>query len=481
MRRAPDPASSSLTVEQIETAGTSTAYAVVDNTPGSPGIVIKTSDYGENWSVYAMPQGSGSLYFICALDASTAFAAGSSGTILRTTDGGASWERMYAPTGEHLKSIYAVDATHAWAAGEHCTVLRLVQANTRVGSGVSVDLGGGDTVTFSSVTAAGNTVKYPAEPPSGEEFDYHWPQRCVDISSSASFTGTAEVRLTYGDSGLDESAYRLFHNTGSGWEDVTTSVDTENNVITGQATSLSEFMIIYPFPKIKSVTPSWGMRESTVDADIHGYGFWEKPGEKPTVQLRYGSSIIEATDVVVHDLYHISCKFPLPAEAELDYREVYIRDPGPDAYEDTFWGFRIVENPPPDPTITSITPDYGPRGSTVAISDLAGTGFWDTPADKATVKLARSGQPDIVATGVSIYSNGTKITCSFPIPADAYSGPWDVTVTNPDGRSGTLPGGFMVTGALPPPTLTGVEPDSGVLGATIDVTLTGTGFWGRPS
>ncbi|MDI6831372.1 MAG: IPT/TIG domain-containing protein, partial [Actinomycetota bacterium] len=442
--------------------------------------IIRTADGGDNWEVYTAPDGVDGLKDICALSPVMAFAVGSYGAIIKTTDGGENWTRMYVPTGEHLQSVYAVDPTHAWAVGTKGTVLRLVQANTREGSDITVGLGGGDSITFSSVTAAGNTIKSPTEEPTGEEFDYHLPVRWYDISTSASFSGTAEVRLSYGDDyGFDEEGYRLLHKTGGGWEDVTTGVDTENNVISGRVTSLSDFAIIYPLPKIKSITPDWGMRGNTYDVDINGYGFWEKVGEKPDVKLKLGETTIDAADVVVHDLYHISCRFHLPEGATLDFWEVYVKDPSPDDYENTFWGFRIVENPPPPPTIASITPSYGARGTAVNISDLAGTGFWYTPAVKPTVKLTRSGQPDISAKSVVVYS-GTKIKCTFDIPPDAYSGPWDVTVVNPDGQSGTKAGCFMVTGGLPAPTIDSVTPDWGVLGTTVTVTISGTGFWGSP-
>ncbi len=451
-----------------------TAWAVGGTT------ILRTTDSGATWEAHAAPAGSGSLQDICAIDPSTAFAVGGSGTIIKTTDGGTSWTSMYNPISETLYSVCATDATHAFAVGAKGTVLRLVQANTRVGSDVTVGLKGSDTITFSEVTAAGNTIESSTETPTGEEFDYHISLKCVDISSSASFTGTAEVKFPYGEGLIwDERSFRMLHNTGSGWEDVTTDVDTENNILTGQVTSLSEFAFIFPLPKIKSMSPTWGKRGTTVDADLYGYGFWEASGDKPTIQLKNGEVVIDATDIVVHSLYHISCKFPLPADAALDTWDVYIMNPD-DSYEDTFWGLRIVENPPPTPTVTSISPYYGARGTSVNISDLAGTGFWDAPTVQPTVKLRRVGEDDIGATGVGVYNDGTKITCSFPIPAEAYSGLWDVTVENPDGQHAELMGCFMVTGGLPAPTLTSITPNTGALGAYVDVTMEGTGFWGKP-
>jgi M6 family metalloprotease-like protein len=91
------------------------------------------------------------------------------------------------------------------------------------------------------------------------------------------------------------------------------------------------------------------------------------------------------------------------------------------------------------PSISSITPNTGMSGSAVDITDLAGMGF----VAGATVKLVKAGQPDIVATNVTVVS-ATKITCTFSL-AGASAGTWDVKVTNPDERWAVLSNGFNVT------------------------------------
>jgi len=90
------------------------------------------------------------------------------------------------------------------------------------------------------------------------------------------------------------------------------------------------------------------------------------------------------------------------------------------------------------PTVTSIYPSWGWRGSTVLITNLAGTNFVGTP----TVQLVRSGDI-ITATSVNVVSP-TRITCRFNIPNGNSWGWYDVVVTNPDGQFGTLDGGFYI-------------------------------------
>ena len=444
------------------------------------GAVLRTTDGGESWEVSSPSAAGGKeLFAISALSATTAFAVGDSGVIIKTSDGGATWERMYNPSTQKLKGVCAVDATHAWAVGEKGTVLRLVQANTRVGSGVSVDLGGGDTITFESVTAAGNTVKSSATAPSGGEFSYHRPVKCVDISTSASFAGEAEASFPYDDSGRDERAFRMFHDAGSGWEDVTHDIDRDNNIITGRVTSLSTFMVIYPYPKIETVTPSWGIRGGDVDVELRGYAFWEADGDKPTIKLQTGGAEITATDVVVHDLYHASCRFALPADASLAKWNVYIMNF--DGRNNTLnSGFRVMD-PMPPPTVTSTSPGFAARGTQGVQVDINGSGFWEARPAYPSAWLSRAGQPDIEGTIIGI-SGDTRVRYRFDLPAGADSGPWDVHVKNPDGQEATLAGGFMVTGALPAPTATGITPDSGEQGSTVAVTdLAGSGFWGTPT
>jgi PKD repeat protein len=96
--------------------------------------------------------------------------------------------------------------------------------------------------------------------------------------------------------------------------------------------------------------------------------------------------------------------------------------------------------PPPAPTVTSITPSSARHGKTVTITNLAGTNF--VVGTTPTVKL--TGPRTIVATNV-VVSSATKITCRFTIGGgNNYVGIYDVVVTNSDGQSGTLTGGFEV-------------------------------------
>jgi hypothetical protein len=97
-----------------------------------------------------------------------------------------------------------------------------------------------------------------------------------------------------------------------------------------------------------------------------------------------------------------------------------------------------VTSPSSAPTVTSITPATGANTGTISITNLTGTSF----VNGARVKLNRTGQLDIAATGV-VWVSATKLTCNLSL-AGAAPGTWNIVVTNPDNRSGTLPNGFTV-------------------------------------
>jgi len=95
------------------------------------------------------------------------------------------------------------------------------------------------------------------------------------------------------------------------------------------------------------------------------------------------------------------------------------------------------------PIVILITPNTAVNTGPVEITNLGGANF----LPGAAVRLSRSGQSDINAANVVVVNAG-QIACTFDL-AGAAGGDWDVTVTNTDGRSGSLPRAFKVTYAAP--------------------------------
>lgn len=87
--------------------------------------------------------------------------------------------------------------------------------------------------------------------------------------------------------------------------------------------------------------------------------------------------------------------------------------------------------PPPPPSVVGASPSIGPTGGGTSVT-VAGFDF------QPGASVSFGGSP---ATNVA-FVNGNTLTCLTPPHA---AGTVDVVVTNPDGRSGTLAGGFSFT------------------------------------
>ena len=74
------------------------------------------------------------------------------------------------------------------------------------------------------------------------------PARYYDITTTATYSGLVEICISYEDEDVieDESELALYHHEDTIWRDITTSLDTDNNILCGQTSSLSPFVITQP-------------------------------------------------------------------------------------------------------------------------------------------------------------------------------------------------------------------------------------------
>ncbi len=115
---------------------------------------------------------------------------------------------------------------------------------------------------------------------------------------------------------------------------------------------------------------------------------------------------------------------------------------------------------PAAPTVITISPNNGPAAGGTSVT-ITGTGF----LAGASVTFGTT-----AATNVVVVSS-TSITAATPAHA---AGAVNVTVTNTDSQSGTLPNAYTYTN--PAPTVTLISPTSGTTGGGTAITITGTGF-----
>lgn len=108
------------------------------------------------------------------------------------------------------------------------------------------------TITFDQVTASGTTtvtsgtIGGTGSPvaPSTAQFKLGQPPTYYDVETTASFTGSVTLCFDYSQASYgNESKLRLLHFENGAWVDVTTSVNTQTNIICGTTTTLSPFLV----------------------------------------------------------------------------------------------------------------------------------------------------------------------------------------------------------------------------------------------
>ena len=225
-----------------------------------------------------------------------------------------------------------------------------------------------------------------------------------------------------------------------------------------------------PAPTVTLISPASGIAGTSATVTLTGTNFVVS-SPQTTVWLAKGTDTIIPTVLTVNSPNQITCMFNLPALSSTSAAtwDVIVRNPDaqtvikPAAFE--------VTNPAP--TVTGIDPASGIAGNTVTAT-ITGANF--VTGTTPTVWLAK-GADKINATAV-IVGSSTQITCTFTLPAPGLNpaGQWGVVVMNEDGQQGSMTPAFTVTN-YPPPTVTGISPNTGVAGGTpVTVTLTGTRF-----
>jgi alpha-tubulin suppressor-like RCC1 family protein len=152
-------------------------------------------------------------------------------------------------------------------------------------SEVSVDLDGGTaavggmTLTFGGDVTSSGSVAVVASgvgppPPTGFQIvGFAGQPRYWNIDTTARINPPIEVCIHYDQSWIQgtESLLRLVHDDGSGFQNITTSVDTVNNIVCGVASSLSPFAIVEPLdsaPPVFSNVPGTIVAFATSTAGV---------------------------------------------------------------------------------------------------------------------------------------------------------------------------------------------------------------------
>ncbi len=235
----------------------------------------------------------------------------------------------------------------------------------------------------------------------------------------------------------------------------------------GQLGTLADgFTVMHPAPTVNAIVPVSGTNNGiTSITNLSGTGFLSGAAVK---LVKTGETDINGTGVNVVTPVKLTCNVDLTGKATGLWDVIVIN---PDGQSGSKAGIFTIGNPAP--TVTSISPTTGANNGVVVISNLNGTGF----LAGATVKLTKSGQADIIATGVNVVSP-TTINCSLDLTGKAL-GTWSVVVSNTDGKSGNLANAFTI---LPPPPVADFigNPTIGTVPLTVqftDTTLNNPSVW----
>jgi hypothetical protein len=216
-------------------------------------------------------------------------------------------------------------------------------------------------------------------------------------------------------------------------------------------------------PEVNSITPDTGENTAPVTAVVLGSNF--ETGATCKLAKSGQSDITDPTPTVV-DSSTILCDLDLTGAATGAWDVVVTN---PDTQSGTLPGGFTVTGSATAPVVDSITPDTGEN--TGAVTAVVEGGNFETGA---TCKLAKSGQSDITDATPTVVDSSTML-CNLDLTG-AVTGAWDVVVTNPDTQSGTLPGGFTVTGSATAPVVDSITPDTGENTGSVTAVVLGSNF-----
>ncbi|MCX6142179.1 MAG: T9SS type A sorting domain-containing protein [Ignavibacteriales bacterium] len=348
--------------------------------------------------------------------------------LYKSSDGGSTWSNQGGTvnTSSHSITLSGINSFSSWTAASIVPIPTLINVSPASGStGSTLNLiltgtnfgYGSNTVTF---TGTGITVN------------------SVTVNSSTQIT----ANITIGSSAP----------TGPRDVSVLTSY--------GTATLASSFSVGNPLPTLTGVLPSSGSRGQSVPVTLQGNGF-----VTGVTSVSFGDSIT-VSSVTIGSPTSLTAQIDITRGASLGARSVSVTNSAPGGGTATLPSAFTVNNPVP--TLSSVLPSSGIRGTTLSVT-LQGTGFF---SGVTSISFG-----DSISVSSLIVVNPTTLTAQLTIKAGAAPGIRGISVTNvgPGGGTSTLPAAFAV--ANPAPTITSVAPTSSLSGQTLSLTVTGANFF----
>ncbi len=227
----------------------------------------------------------------------------------------------------------------------------------------------------------------------------------------------------------------------------------------GTSTLPNAFTVGIGAPTLTSVSPTSGNRGQTEDLILTGSNF---AAGLTTVSLGNDLTI---NSIIVNSSAQLTANVTIAVNAVLGNRNVSVTNPAPGGGTATLEAAFSVGVA--IPTLTNISPAFGNLGQTLEVT-LSGSNF---AANLTTVNFSEG----ITINALNVISFSQMIA-NISIAPNATVGSRDVSATNPSAGGGTVTLRNAFTVGVASPTLTGIAPNVGTRGQSLDVTLSGTNF-----
>ena len=216
-----------------------------------------------------------------------------------------------------------------------------------------------------------------------------------------------------------------------------------------------------PVPTVTSISPASGIKGQQVNiTNLQGTNF--ETGAQVELR-RTGYPSIKATNEVVASSTSMTCTIDLTNAVEGTY-DIAVTNPGGIAGTGSQL-FTVIDLH--IPTVTSISPASGFVGSSVSTT-ISGTDF----VNPMNVSLWSSSSPKIITGNPVTVSSTTRMSSTFSIPYDTWTGSWNIRVSNPNGETDRH--NMFTISPLSAPKLTSITPSSGTVGNTVTVKISGS-------
>jgi hypothetical protein len=229
-------------------------------------------------------------------------------------------------------------------------------------------------------------------------------------------------------------------------------------------------------PTVSQVSPGDGPRGTTIDLDITG----SNTNFQSSSQLGFSGAGITVNFRLIRSATSMTANVTIDPSAATGFRDVTVTTALGGGTTETAIGvgaFNIAAAPT-GPTVLSVAPNSGSPGTTVSVViTAANTSFTSASTPIfciSTCFSSSSHDPKLTVNSVTVNSP-TSLAATITIAADATIGFRSVgVITGSQLATESVTGPFLVTEPpLPLPTITTVNPASGVVGQTLDVTVSG--------